>query len=198
MLVQDYLIKTACRLPAKEALVCGTKRMTYQEISSLAGGMKGYLKAQGLQRGDRVAVFLDNGPEAVIAIFGILEAGGCIVVTNPATQVERLTVILRNSRARFVVTTTDRLPVLAEAELATGIKLHRIVAGSAGEVSVRLAPTGVVRVAGEAWQAELSGGGELAPGEGVRVERVEGLKLFVTPLPQTDNPPPNESAPQGA
>ncbi len=135
MLVQDYLIKTACRLPAKEALVCGTKRMTYQEIRSLAGGMKGYLKAQGLQRGDRVAVFLDNGPEAVIAIFGILEAGGCIVVTNPATQVERLTVILRNSRARFVVTTTDRLPVLAEAELATGIKLHRIVAGSAGEGS---------------------------------------------------------------
>jgi hypothetical protein len=27
---------------------------------------------------------------------------------------------------------------------------------------------------------------------------VEGLKLFVTPLPQEDNPPPNESAPEGA
>jgi len=72
------------------------------------------------------------------------------------------------------------------------------LAGSAGEVSVRLAPTGVVRVAGEAWQAELSGGGELAPGEHVRIERVEGLKLFVAPLPQEDNPPPNVRAPQGA
>jgi membrane protein implicated in regulation of membrane protease activity len=55
-----------------------------------------------------------------------------------------------------------------------------------------------VRVAGEAWQAELSGGGELGPGQRVRVERVEGLKLFVTRLPQEDNPPPNESAPKGA
>jgi membrane-bound serine protease (ClpP class) len=72
------------------------------------------------------------------------------------------------------------------------------LAGSAGEVSVRLAPGGEVRVAGEAWQAELSGGGELAPGERVRVERVEGLKLFVTPLRQEDHRPPNESAPEGA
>jgi membrane-bound serine protease (ClpP class) len=72
------------------------------------------------------------------------------------------------------------------------------LAGSAGEVSVKLAPAGEVRVAGEAWQAELSGGGELAPGRHVRVERVEGLKLFVTPLPQEDNLHPSESAPEGA
>jgi membrane-bound serine protease (ClpP class) len=72
------------------------------------------------------------------------------------------------------------------------------LAGTAGEVSVRLAPAGEVRVAGEAWQAELSGGGELGPGHHVRVDRVEGLKLFVTPLPQEDHPPPNESAPEGA
>jgi membrane-bound serine protease (ClpP class) len=72
------------------------------------------------------------------------------------------------------------------------------LAGSAGEVSVRLAPAGEVRVAGEAWQAELSGGGELEPGQHVLVERVEGLKLFVTPLPQEYNPPPDESAPEGA
>jgi membrane-bound serine protease (ClpP class) len=70
--------------------------------------------------------------------------------------------------------------------------------GSAGEVSVRLSPAGEVHVAGEAWQAELSGGGELERGKRVRVERVEGLKLFVTTLPQQDNPPPNESAPTGA
>jgi membrane-bound serine protease (ClpP class) len=91
-------------------------------------------------------------------------------------------------------------------ELRKSLRLPRYVsplaagalAGSAGEVSVRLAPAGEVRVAGEAWQAELSGGGELGPGQRVRVERVEGLKLFVTPLPQEDNPPPNESAPEGA
>jgi membrane-bound serine protease (ClpP class) len=96
--------------------------------------------------------------------------------------------------------------VFLAVELRKSLRIPRYVspvaaaalAGSAGEVSVRLAPTGVVRVAGEAWQAELSGGGELAPGEHVRIERVEGLKLFVAPLPQEDNPPPNVRAPQGA
>jgi membrane protein implicated in regulation of membrane protease activity len=91
-------------------------------------------------------------------------------------------------------------------ELRKSLRLPRYVsplaagalAGSVGEVSVRLAPAGEVRVAGEAWQAELGGGGELGPGQRVRVERVEGLKLFVTPLPQEENPAPNESAPTGA
>jgi membrane protein implicated in regulation of membrane protease activity len=91
-------------------------------------------------------------------------------------------------------------------ELRKSLRLPRYVSplaagaliGSAGEVSVRLAPVGEVRVAGEAWQAELSGGGELGAGQRVRVERVDGLKLFVTPLPQKDNLPPNEGAPEGA
>jgi membrane-bound serine protease (ClpP class) len=92
-------------------------------------------------------------------------------------------------------------------ELRTSLRLPRYVSplaagaliGSAGEVSVKLAPSGEVRVAGEAWQAELSGGGELEPGRRVRVEQVDGLKLFVTPLLlQEDNLPPNESAPEGA
>jgi membrane-bound serine protease (ClpP class) len=92
-------------------------------------------------------------------------------------------------------------------ELRTSLRLPRYVSplaagaliGSAGEVSVKLAPAGEVRVAGEAWQAELSGGGELEPGQRVRVEQVDGLKLFVTPLLlQEDNLPPNESAPEGA
>ncbi len=127
MLVHDYLTQTACRLPAKEALVCGAARMQYQEIDRLAAGFKGYLLTRGLRRGDRVMVFLENSPEAVIAIFGILSAGGCIVVTNPATQVERLTVILKSCEARFIVTTADRLPLVSGAEQATGLTPERIV-----------------------------------------------------------------------
>ncbi len=127
MLVHDYLTQTACRLPDKEALVCGATRLQYQEIDRLAAGFRGYLLSRGLRRGDRVMVFLENSPEAVIAIFGILGAGGCIVVTNPATQVERLSVILASCGARFIVTTADRLPLVEGAGHATGLAHERIV-----------------------------------------------------------------------
>lgn len=72
------------------------------------------------------------------------------------------------------------------------------LAGSVGEVSVRLAPAGEVRVAGEAWHAELSDGGELGQGEHVRVERVDGLTLVVTPIPRETDSSLNERVPEGA
>ena len=127
MTVQDYLVSAARRLPDKEALVCGSRRMSYGEVRRCVGGLKGNLVAGGLARGDRVAVVLENGPEAVISIFGTLEAGGCHVVINPATPVERLTIILKNSGARVVITTPDRLHLIEQASEGTGLTLRRIV-----------------------------------------------------------------------
>jgi acyl-CoA synthetase (AMP-forming)/AMP-acid ligase II len=62
--------------------------------------------------GDRVAVFLDNSVEAVVAIFGTLEAGGCIVVVNTLTQPDRVRRIMDNCTPRYLVTTPDRLAAI--------------------------------------------------------------------------------------
>ncbi|MGZ4400126.1 MAG: NfeD family protein [Gaiellaceae bacterium] len=69
------------------------------------------------------------------------------------------------------------------------------VVGSIGKVSVRLAPAGEVWAGGEPWQAELIGGGELEPGQQVRVERMDGFRLFVSPLiPGAETPETPEQA----
>ncbi len=115
MLVHDYLMKTAQRIPEKEALVCGGIRLTYKEIAGKAQGLSTYLVSNGLEKGDRVAIYLDNGPEAVISVFGVLQAGGCIVVINPSTQLERLAYVLEDSGSKFVVSAAGKLPVLQEA-----------------------------------------------------------------------------------
>jgi long-chain acyl-CoA synthetase len=109
MLVHEYLNHAAARLPDKVALVSGSQRLTYDALKAGADAFSAYLATGGLVKGDRVAVYLDNSPEAVIAIFGTLRAGGCIVVINPSTQVERLGVILENCAPRFLVTSVDRL-----------------------------------------------------------------------------------------
>jgi amino acid adenylation domain-containing protein len=57
------------------------------------------LLALGVQRGDRVAIWLPNSVEAVVAIFAILKAGATFTVINPTTKVGKLTYVLNNCSA---------------------------------------------------------------------------------------------------
>lgn len=115
MLLHEYLLRSARTFPEKVALVCGDSRTTYKTLATSAGSLAGYLIASGLKRGDRVAVYLESSPQAVIAIFGILQAGGCIVVINPATQVERLGFILDNCKARFLIASREKEATVKQA-----------------------------------------------------------------------------------
>ena len=61
------------------------------------------------------------------------------------------------------------------------------LAGREGYVVVRLDPNGIVQVAGEQWSASLAAGEKpLRQGEKVRVERVEGVRLIVRRLEETN------------
>jgi long-chain acyl-CoA synthetase len=115
MLLHDYILRSAKAFPGKVALVSGDARITYGALAAASGSLAGYLADSGLTKGDRVAVYLENSPEAVIAIFGILQAGGCIVVVNPATQAKRLGFILENCSAKFLVSTREKAAAVGEA-----------------------------------------------------------------------------------
>jgi long-chain acyl-CoA synthetase len=119
MLVQDFLQDSAQRFPAKTALICDGQRLTYAEIEARANRLAHALIAHGVGRGDRVAVYLPNSVETVIAIFGILKAAGTFVVVNHTTKRDKLTYILNNCRATALFT-TDRNAGLA-AEIHTAV-----------------------------------------------------------------------------
>ena len=61
------------------------------------------LAALGIRKGDRVALCLPNTPQAVIAYFGILRAGGIVVACNPTYTEYELAHQLRDSGARAIV-----------------------------------------------------------------------------------------------
>ena len=104
MLVQDFLHHSAERLPDKVALVCAGQRLTYAQIDTCANRLANALHQQGVARGDRVVVFLNNSVECVISIFAILKAGGVFVVVNKSTKADKLAYILNNCRAVALIT----------------------------------------------------------------------------------------------
>jgi long-chain acyl-CoA synthetase len=104
MLIQSFLDNSAKRLPDKVALVCGGKRYTYRQLVDRADCLAQKLHELGVGRGDRVAIYLNNSPEAVAAIFGILKAGAVFVTINRLTKSEKFAAIVKDCQAVAVIT----------------------------------------------------------------------------------------------
>lgn len=104
MLVNEFLEQTAVRTPDKEALIFQQQRLTYLELDNFANRLGNALSELGLQKLDRVAIYLDNSIEAVVSIFGILKAGGVFVLINPQTKPRKLDYILSDCQVRFLIT----------------------------------------------------------------------------------------------
>jgi acyl-CoA ligase (AMP-forming) (exosortase A-associated) len=81
---------------------------TYAELCDQVRRAATGLRSLGLQRGDRVAIFLDKRPETVAAMFATMAAGGVMVPINPALKPRQVKHILTDCEARFLVS-TDRL-----------------------------------------------------------------------------------------
>jgi len=100
VLVDHFLHNSAERFPNKVALVCDGQRLTYSDLEARANQLAWGLQASGVRRGDRVAVWLPNSVEAVLAIFAILKAGAVFVVVNATTKPVKLAYVLNNCAAR--------------------------------------------------------------------------------------------------
>lgn len=114
MRVDSFLELSARRTPDKFALVAGSRRLTYGELDASAQRLAAGLRRMGTSRGDRVAVFLENTPEAVLAVFAALKADGVFVMINPTTKTGKLATLLKDCRATVIVTDSKRLPVVRD------------------------------------------------------------------------------------
>jgi long-chain acyl-CoA synthetase len=102
-LLHEFLSSSARRLPSKNALFIDGRGYSYQELFAAAACFAAACRENGLDRGDRVAIFMDNTWPCVVSIFGTLMAGGVFLVINPQTKTGKLKYILIDSEARFLV-----------------------------------------------------------------------------------------------
>ncbi len=111
-LLHDLIRNFAVVRPDADALMYQQETLTYasllQHVERVALG----LKALGLRRGDRVAIYLEKRFEAVIAIFAATLAGGVFVPVNPVLKPEQVNHILQDCGAKILITSTKRLETL--------------------------------------------------------------------------------------
>ena len=95
MLLNDFLLNSTERHPGKIALVHNDRKFSYQRLNELSARCAQGLIASGVNRQDRVAIYLENSIESVVSIFGILKAGAIFLVINPQVKSKKLSYILK-------------------------------------------------------------------------------------------------------
>ncbi|MEA2860607.1 MAG: long-chain acyl-CoA synthetase [Methylobacteriaceae bacterium] len=99
--------------PDGEALVCGSKRMTWHEVAQQSAQIAAGLRRLGLQSGDRVALLLGNRIEFVLTMFAAAHVGAVTVLLSTRQQKPEIAYVLTDCGARLLIheaTLADRLP----------------------------------------------------------------------------------------
>ena len=89
--------------PAKTAVVCEKERKTYSEMNDLSDALAAGLAELGIQKGDRMAIYMRNSIELVTAFYALEKLGVIVAWVNPLYRQTEAEFILRNSEARGVL-----------------------------------------------------------------------------------------------
>ena len=119
----------AARNPDGEALICGSERLTWRETLQRSSAIAAGLQALDLQKGDRLALLLENRIEFVLALFGAAQLGLVTVLLSTRQQKPEIAYVMANCGAKAILhesTLGERLPDAADVpEL-----VHRISIGA--------------------------------------------------------------------
>ncbi|MFJ9965583.1 class I adenylate-forming enzyme family protein [Streptomyces avermitilis] len=95
--------RAAADTPERTALAYFDGRITYRALDELSDSVAGYLAARGLERGDRVAILLQNSPHFVLALLGAWKAGAIVVPVNPMYKSGEVTHVLKDGEVAALV-----------------------------------------------------------------------------------------------
>ena len=108
----------AAHHPDRRALVFYDSSVSYRELQRECELLAGFLQREcGVKRGDRVALYMQNGPQFVIAFYAILRANAAVVPINPMNLTQEVRYMAQDSGAKVLIASQElaqnALPLIA-------------------------------------------------------------------------------------
>ncbi|HEX5870838.1 MAG TPA: amino acid adenylation domain-containing protein, partial [Longimicrobium sp.] len=111
--IHQLFAEQAARTPDAVAVVFGDDVITYRELDARANRLANHLASLGVGPEVQVGIFLQRGPELMVALLAVMKAGGAYVPLDPAYPAERLDYMLADAGARVLLTEArlrERMP----------------------------------------------------------------------------------------
>jgi long-chain acyl-CoA synthetase len=102
------------------------RSITAGEIDTMSDALAVALQHRGVQSGDRVAMYLQNVPQVMVATLATWKCGGVIVPCNPMLRERELVKILSDSGSRFLICQDDLYAEVARAALPSTAVQHTV------------------------------------------------------------------------
>jgi long-chain acyl-CoA synthetase len=133
----EILRKTAKAHPEKVSIAYFDREITYEELDVFSDQFAAALAGLGVGKGDRVAIFLPNTPQFIIAYYGILKAGAVLTPISPMHREREMEYQLSDSEAETIVALDSVYPIVEAVWRKT--KLKRAIITSLEEYASKTA-----------------------------------------------------------
>ena len=105
--IHELFERQVAATPDSIAVVCQGTTLTYRTLNERANQLAHYLRGRGVGPEVLIGVCMNRTPEMVIGLLGIWKAGGAYVPLDPSYPRERLSFMLQDSAAKFLLTSDD-------------------------------------------------------------------------------------------
>ncbi len=113
----DLIFTQAKKRGRKTALFVGDEKISYRQIQQKADILAAYLSSRGVERGDKVALFMRNSAEFIYAVFAISKLGAVSVPINTFLKEGELAYILEDSDAKVLISSVVHDEVVSSDEV---------------------------------------------------------------------------------
>ncbi|HZA11267.1 non-ribosomal peptide synthetase [Mycobacterium sp.] len=120
--LDEMVAATVARIPGANAVTCDDRELTYAELDRRASGLAHRLRQLGVGPDIVVPVLLDRSEDVVVALLGVLKAGGAFLPLDPAEPAQRMAEMLADVPDAPVCVTHQR----HLARLPPGFNGHRL------------------------------------------------------------------------
>ncbi len=93
--------------PDKEAVVCGSRRLNWDELNRAVNRVANALLRDGIGKGDKIAVLMSSSIETLVVIFGAVKAGACVVPLSPMLASDQVTVLINDAAPALAFVSSD-------------------------------------------------------------------------------------------
>lgn len=120
--LHEYLREHAKNSPNKAAIIYYGKELSYLDLDVYSDRLAYFLHTNGIEKGDKVALYMQNCPQYIITYFAIQKIGGIVGPCNPMFKEWELEYELNDLKAKVLITMDHQYPTFEKIKNNTSVK----------------------------------------------------------------------------